>query len=100
MQVPIPSETIKVEESPLIIKAGRTVVGSSRVVVVEVGVAREDSRPTVRVGAVYERHFIKSNSRTDMDEGQYREKTVAKVYVFEGEYALREALFYAECQRY
>jgi len=48
------------------------------------------------VGAVYERYFIKRNFRTDWDEGQYREKTVAKVYMFEGEYALREALFYAE----
>ena len=50
------------------------------------------------MGAVY--HFIKNNSRTDRDGGLYREKTVAKVYAFEGEYALREAMFYAECQYY
>jgi hypothetical protein len=83
----------------LIKKAGRTAVGSSRVVVVEIVVAREDSRRTVRVGAVYDkRDFIKNNSRTDVDDGKYREKTVAKVYAFEGEYALREPISCAECQ--
>ena len=39
VQIPVPSETIKVEEISTIKKAGRTAVGSSRVVVVEIGVA-------------------------------------------------------------
>jgi hypothetical protein len=29
------------------------------------------------------------------DDGQYREKIVAKVYVFEGEYALRDSMSFA-----
>ena len=36
------------------------------------------------------RCIVKCGSRKDSDNGQYREKTMAKVYVFEGEYALRE----------
>ena len=50
-----------------------------------------------RKGARYKRreecHQEQFSNRYD---GQYREKTVAKVYVFEGEYALREAMSYAE----
>ena len=50
------------------------------------------------MGAINDRKFVKCNIRTDKDGGQYREKTWAKVYMFEGEYALRESLLYAKSQ--
>ena len=58
VQVPVPSETVKVEESWSIRKECLTAVGSPSIVVVEVVVAREDSRLTVRVGTVYDKRDL------------------------------------------
>jgi hypothetical protein len=73
---------------------GRTQVRSSSIRVEEVGVAREDGNPAIRMGAVHEEGITsRAILSTDNDKGPYREKTVANMYAFEGEYTFSEPMF-------
>jgi hypothetical protein len=57
---------------------------------------RKDGRCTRGQGEGITSRVILS---TDNDEGPYREKTVANMYAFEGEYTFKERFFYVQCQR-